>query len=90
MDTKKSEFVRVLKIATKEVCLMELEGFLITQEKQLDLFSQVGYVPADEFSVKGQDSKYGILLYQDVGTLAAGDLKGVEISFRSDLFRGSE
>ncbi|MCP5511018.1 MAG: hypothetical protein H7A24_04010 [Leptospiraceae bacterium] len=56
IEIGKSEFIRVLKIASKEICLVELKGFLITQEKQLDLFSQVGYFPSDEFSVNGEDS----------------------------------
>ncbi|MCP5513610.1 MAG: hypothetical protein H7A24_17105 [Leptospiraceae bacterium] len=84
--SKGSEFVRVLKVAKQEVCLLEQEGFLITQEKQFDLFSQVDYVPGDEF--EWAKERFGILLYQDVGTLSAGDLKGVAGFLTKQVFSG--
>lgn len=76
-------YIRVLKIAPKEVCESENEGYVKTRETLLDIFSQVEYYPEDEFEYNPADKSnsaptgYGILLYQDVGTVAASDLKGV-------------
>ena len=123
-----STFIRVLKIAPKDVCQSENEGYEKTKETLLDIFSQVEYFPSDEFvytethhtdkdhrrdEAQRRDAQrrdetqrrdlinqvltlgvpttmetsptmgqpdpetYGILLYQDVGTVAASDLKGV-------------
>ncbi|MBK8395607.1 MAG: hypothetical protein IPL26_10235 [Leptospiraceae bacterium] len=123
-------FVRVLKIAPKDVCESENEGYVKTRETLLDIFSQVEYYTEDEFvydhttekgglyrkdlinqvltiedstiedhvSTKtGSDTKestasekdkpkdYGILLYQDVGTVAASDLKGIAKYFTNKI-----
>lgn len=88
--TEDSSFIRVLKIAPKESCHSENEGYVKTRETLLDIFSQVEYFPQDEFEyiVTGEENKpvtenekhsstFGILLYQDVGTIAASDLKGI-------------
>lgn len=85
-------FIRVLKIAPKEVCQSENEGYVKTKEKLLDIFSQVEYYPEDEFELRGgygtasaAETKYGILLYQDVGTVAASDLKGIAKYFTNKI-----
>ncbi len=85
-------FIRVLKIAPKDVCESENEGYVKTRELLLDIFSQVEYYPEDEFihvetglktvstpnvDKSNKPQQYGILLYQDVGTIAASDLKGI-------------
>lgn len=44
-----STFIRVLKIAPKDVCQSENEGYEKTKETLLDIFSQVEYFPSDEF-----------------------------------------
>lgn len=86
-----SSFIRVLKIAPKEVCEAENEGYIKTRETLLDIFSQVEYHGSDEFehtkTEEGIQKKgsYGILLYQDVGTVAASDLKGVAKYFTNKI-----
>ncbi len=86
-----SSFIRVLKIAPKEVCEAENEGYIKTRETLLDIFSQVEYHGSDEFEhtkieegIRKKGS-YGILLYQDVGTVAASDLKGVAKYFTNKI-----
>ncbi len=68
-------FIRVLKIASKDICESENEGYVKTRETLLDIFSQIEYYTEDEFEYNSL--KYGILLYQDVGAIATSDLKGV-------------
>ncbi|MBP7283008.1 MAG: hypothetical protein KBA66_15600 [Leptospiraceae bacterium] len=107
-------FVRVLKIAPKEVCESENEGYVKTRETLLDIFSQVEYYTEDEFvydhttekgglyrkdlinqvltiesptSQKDKSKTYGILLYQDVGTVAASDLKGIAKYFTNKILK---
>ena len=81
-----SSFIRVLKVARKEICLSENIGYEKTKETLLDIFSQVEYHAEDEFefSLNGSPTEFGILLYQDVGTVSAGDLRGIAryISFK--------
>ena len=83
--TDKTTFVRVLKIAPKEICESENEGYVKTRETLLDIFSQVEYYSEDEFP-SGKD-KYGILLYQDIGTVAASDLKGIAKYFTNKILK---
>jgi serine/threonine protein kinase len=82
-----SSFIRVLKIAPKEVCQSENEGYVKTRETLLDIFSQVEYHQSDEFAFG--DHQFGILLYQDVGTVAASDLKGVAKYFTNRIMNMS-
>ncbi len=81
----KTTFVRVLKIAAKEICESENEGYVKTRETLLDIFSQVEYYTEDEFVSDKND--YGILLYQDVGTVAASDLKGIAKYFTNKILK---
>ncbi len=94
----KTTFVRVLKIAPKDVCESENEGYVKTRETLLDIFSQVEYYTEDEFihnvetglrpvSTTISPETYGILLYQDVGTVAASDLKGIAKYFTSKVLK---
>ena len=53
-----STFIRVLKIAPKDICEAENEGYIKTRETLLDIFSQVEYYPGDEFEDNGK--QYGI------------------------------
>ncbi|MCB1177961.1 MAG: hypothetical protein KDK36_10315 [Leptospiraceae bacterium] len=68
-------YIRVLKIAPKEFCTAEFDGYLKTNELNLDVFSNVNYDTKNEFSYKRK--KYGILIYQNVGTVATSDLNSV-------------
>lgn len=65
--------VRVIKVTSVENCLQEKNGYEITRNQFLDIFSQLEYFPEDDFEVSNK--KYGILLYQDVGTVSGTDLK---------------
>ncbi|MCB1156365.1 MAG: hypothetical protein H7A25_21280 [Leptospiraceae bacterium] len=82
-----SSFIRVLKIAPREICESENEGYEKTRETLLDIFSQVEYHHEDEFEYSAK--QYGILLYQDVGTVAASDLKGVAKYFTNRIMNMS-
>jgi serine/threonine protein kinase len=82
-----SSFIRVLKIAPRDVCESENEGYVKTRETLLDIFSQVEYHHEDEFEYT--NNQYGILLYQDVGTVAASDLKGVAKYFTNRIMNMS-
>lgn len=85
-----SAFIRVLKIAQQDICESENEGYVRTRETLLDIFSQVEYYSEDEFvfsfDALSSEVKYGILLYQDVGTVAASDLKGAAGYLQKKLF----
>jgi hypothetical protein len=93
-----SSFIRVLKIAPKDVCESENEGYVKTRETLLDIFSQIEYYTEDEFEYNRKEAinrdstveKYGILLYQDVGTVAASDLKGIAAYFTHKIMNLSQ
>lgn len=95
-DNQDTTYIRVIKIAPKEVCQSENEGYVKTRESLLDIFSQVEYYEQDEFAytriggygiAATTDTEYGILLYQDVGTVAASDLKGIARYFTNKILQ---
>lgn len=80
--------VRVMKVTSVENCFQEKNGYEITRNQFLDIFSQLEYFPEDDFEFS--NSKYGILLYQDVGTISGTDLKSFSKYISYHILQGSE
>ncbi|MCB1192910.1 MAG: hypothetical protein H7A23_12000 [Leptospiraceae bacterium] len=85
-----TSFVRVVKIARSDICEMEYQGFSVTREMALDVFSQLNYEKTDNFEITNHENseklEYGILLYQDVGSVAGTKPKSLSEYIIDELF----
>lgn len=74
---RSTKYTRVMKIAKRDVCKGELEGYQKTKGLQLDVFSRAELYPEDEFEISQENTVYGILLYQNVGSVAGTSIESL-------------